>query len=275
MVSDNLITDLTEGKIQMICTYCGGKYSKTALTCPFCHSENKVMAEKQKKKILGQYDIEAENMMKTVPKKVVRKGTKWIFITGLSLAGLVVVIFIIAVLSGKIWGDISYDKQNTYKQQLEQYFQNQDLEGLCHYMKEQGLNGYYYTKYDQVKTAYEYLSEIQFRLEEATEIMQNATWTEAEKKELSDYYVRSMIQYFQKLCIDCKKYIGDGAIPENDILLKQIQEEAMSIFLDLGFGEEEIDTFTTADQLSDNEEKSNEILNEIVDRIKNHLLQGD
>lgn len=59
----------------MNCENCGAEYRMKDVYCPFCLSENPVLAEIRRDQALAEYDNEARQMQSAVSQKAMKKWT--------------------------------------------------------------------------------------------------------------------------------------------------------------------------------------------------------
>lgn len=229
----------------MICVNCGAEYDKRKLACPYCHSENKIVAEQKKKQILYGYDKEADTMKKTLPKKTINKWTKRTLIFSGIFVSILFVICLIVYISGQINAQKEYDKREDNVKMLEEYFTVKDFKALSLYMEEQDLSAFSFPKYDEIKKIYDSLIKIQERYAEIADIIEDDSYEEDMKLSLCGYQISSMISNGCNILTYCDEWVKDAKYMGNEECLVEMKENAISIFTDIGFSRQEaIDLMT-------------------------------
>ena len=72
----------------MICENCGGEYRMKDIKCPFCQSENPVLAEIRREQALAKFDADARQLQSAVSQKAMKKWTKLLLTVCGVLAGM-------------------------------------------------------------------------------------------------------------------------------------------------------------------------------------------
>ena len=138
----------------MICDSCGASYKLSEYYCPYCQSENPVMAEIRKEQILKGYDVEAEQMKDKIWAENLQKWTKRIGIAVIGIAILAVVLAIGAAVVGPIMAEGEAAIVKGHMEKLEKYYQAQEWESMQEYLWEDCPSDKNYEKYEQVADAY-------------------------------------------------------------------------------------------------------------------------
>lgn len=230
----------------MNCKNCGAKYDKKSLNCPYCGSENKIVAEKQKKEILDRYDREAKEMEVTVPRQAVNRWTKYVLL-GL---GIVIVLFIvitvITVIISGISAKFTYNKDQHQLERLEEYFQKQDWQGMNEYMDDKEIRTQIYSKYTEVNDAWNYYDDYQ-----------NVVGI-AGTEELALYYMYNVLE-------GTKKAMEDKALLGNENVMEDFYNDAVNELKEKGFSEEEINEISLG--------KKSERWEELIVKFKDSLRE--
>lgn len=138
----------------MICDSCGAGYKLSEHYCPYCQSENPVMAEIRKEQILKGYDVEAERMKDKVWAENLQKWTKRIGVVVMAIAIVAVVLAIGAAVIGPVMAEGEAAIVRGHVEKLEKYYQAQEWEAMQEYLWDECSGSRSYEKYEQVADAY-------------------------------------------------------------------------------------------------------------------------
>ena len=235
----------------MICQNCGAEYEEGSLSCPYCHSENRKASERLKKDILRGYDKEAEELAQSVPKKAVKKWTRYVAIGLGAVLALAVVIALVTVITAGVSGKADYRKSQKAYQKLEEYFGAEDWSGMRNYLYRKSLYGSQYDKYWQVADAESKLENLKEEVQEIRKIYGETEFSEAQREELAGLWGENAVKSAKALLGQTKEQIADKAISGNEMILQRYYEEGRQYLEELGFMPEEIDGF--AESVSDEE----------------------
>ncbi len=235
----------------MICQNCGGEYTDNLLRCPYCLTENKEAAEKEKSDILKGYDAQAkdiENEAKAYPKKRANELTKKM----LKVIGILVLAAIFATLlfnafvrrmDAKEYAGVDKDKKI-----LSELMGQRDYDGMNQYLQKNGIKGSRYEIYEQVLDAYKAYTRVLEEREDLEEyagymregdgkqqIRNREIWASSMRLSISQilYNGQDVIHIYNK-------YGTDAAFMGNEEQLKELYEETVTIFREYGYSEEEI-----------------------------------
>lgn len=229
--------------MQITCVSCGAKYDRKEIRCPYCYTENRAEAKKQKQQILAGYDREAEDIredMKTYPKRTARK---W---TGYLVKGIVV-LFIIGVLVTAgilIYGRLStkkdYNQNKEHLETLEGFLQDGDYDELADYISEYELYDNCFDPYLQIRSVYwdyQYLEDL---VESMGNVKEYTGFSKEEQISLLQDWSVSVVNQGQWVLNKCRGYMEDMAILGNEEILQKLYENSEQILLDSGLTKEEI-----------------------------------
>ncbi|MDE5891859.1 MAG: hypothetical protein K2H45_02930, partial [Acetatifactor sp.] len=138
----------------MKCENCGAEYRMKDVCCPFCQSENPVLAELRKEQILKNYDKELQRMRNTEPDKAIRKWT-WRLIAGCGiLTGVALLAGIVLAICAPIKARWDYQRHQLHEQKLEEMFAEKDIKGIYRYISDKRLYGSDFPKFGEIYSAY-------------------------------------------------------------------------------------------------------------------------
>ncbi len=248
----------------MVCNQCGAEYKKDLLQCPYCHSENKKEAKRQKRRILESYDREAAEIKREVEKyseKAANKATKYLVLGVCAILALGVLLIILYLLCSKILFKMEYAGEEANIAKLESYFGAGDYESLCAYMDEKNLYDRDYDKYGEIWDVYDCLRDMdEARAQIAT--INGYTFSKEEKWQSAEFWLGMYVESAGKVLSFSKEYSEDRVFRGNEEALLQLKEEALKELEEVGFTREEIDRLYTeeADALTDLKERLFEML---------------
>ena len=231
----------------MICQNCGAEYEEGSLNCPYCHSENRRASERLKKDILRGYDKEAEEMVQSVPKKAVRKWTKYVAIGLGAVLALGAVIAYVTVIAAVVSGNVNYRKSRREYAKLEEYYSAEDWSDMRYYLRSKSLYGSRYDKYWQVVDADSRLEELKEKVREIRETYAINTFNEALKEDMAGVWGESAIKSANTLLEMTKEQVEDMAVTGNEEILQRYYDEGSQYLEELGFTPEEVDSLADAE----------------------------
>ena len=231
----------------MICQNCGAEYEADSLRCPYCHSENRKAAERLKKDILKGYDKEAEEMVQSVPKKAVKKWTKYVAIGLGAILVLGAVIALVSVIAAGVSGKADYWKSRKAYAKLEEYYSTEDWSNMRDYLRRKSLYGSKYDKYWQVVDADSRLANFEEEVQEIRKIYAETEFSEAQKENLANSWGESAVKSANALLEMTKEQIEDMAVTGNEKILQRYYDEVRRYLEELGFTPEEIDSLEDAE----------------------------
>lgn len=226
----------------MICQNCGAKFAKNSIRCPYCHSENVQVAERQKREILAGYDKEAAAMAKSVPQKAVRRWTFYLFCAMGILLAVGIVAAIAAVVVSRLSAGMAYDQEQRHQRKLEAFCEQGEYQALSDYLREEELYGGAYEKYWQVKTVYQSYTNLQDDMKSIREVLAEDSLSDEEKEALCGYWIESVLENGAVVLTESRSAIEDRAILGNEALLEGWYEEGRLLLEEAGLSQEEIDS---------------------------------
>lgn len=249
----------------MICNQCGAEFDNRLLQCPYCHSENRKEAKRQKRQILEGYDREAENIRKEVenyPQKVAKKWTKKLLLgIGIALAAgaLLTVIYLLCT---RIFVKAEYAGKDAQLAKLEELYQAGDYAALSEYMWEEDLYGRDYDKYGEVWEVYAELEDMEQAVQHMEQVSTYTTFSRDELWESFEFWSGDYISSAKRAMELADTYLNDRVFWENEDALQSLLDMTVENLTDIGFSREEIDRIVAEDteDLVDLEEKMFEML---------------
>lgn len=227
----------------MICQNCGAAYGEEELQCPYCQSENRTAAERQKKQVLAAYDLEEQKLrkeMKSYAKNRAGILTKRILWGVLLLFGIAVLVAAGVILFGKLQAGHSYQREQAHLEKLEAMYGQQDYAGIADYVRKHELWSASYKKYEQIyelQYHYQRLKDAMCQLEELS-----AADFSSEEKRLSclETWASSAAKDAAALLASAREYAEDQAILGNESCMEDYGQACSRLLLELGCTEEEI-----------------------------------
>lgn len=250
----------------MICSYCGGKYSKHLERCPHCQSENPFMVEKRKAKVKHAIDKEAQEKVKDLPEKKVNKIHTIVIIVLAGLLSLLILGGGIGIAWSKYSAKVEYAIYQKHVENLENMIAQEQWDKFYEYYSDFELWDSKYEKYSQIMDVGEYSIEYIYycydRYVESLEDYQENDGYEV-YEDSAKQYLSYTLEYASDALSSLQKYINDRAIMGNEKLLMAWEEELI-LFLKEKFEmtEEEIDYLRRCDS----EEELQEIVNGYLER---------
>lgn len=221
----------------MKCERCGAEYRMKDVRCPFCQSENPVLAEIRKEQTLKQYDREAQRMMDTVPDMAVKKWTGRLMIICGILAGAAVLAGLVMLLWGPIKAKIDYQVHQRREQELEEMLSRRDIEGICAYMDSGNIKSYQFRKFEEIRDVHVYYN--LFRdYAEYLELYINEDFRsvhgEQEMRETVESVALSLVSYGSQVMQYCRHYSRDRIIRGNEDFFEEYDRDVRSRLEQLG-----------------------------------------
>ena len=212
--------------------------------CPFCQSENPVLAELCKEQILKNYDKELQRMRNTEPDKAIRKWT-WRLIAGCGiLAGVALLAGIVLAICAPIKARWDYQRHQLHEQKLEEMFAEKDIKGIYRYISDKRLYGSDFPKFGEIYSAYLsytlYQSYVE-KLEEYKEDSYRDRYDESGMRAETEKTCRKLIEYACEGLQLCRQYCHDSIFYGNEALLEGYYEEICEELRRLGVSDRELD----------------------------------
>lgn len=133
----------------MICENCGGEYRMKDIKCPFCQSENPVLAEIRREQALAKFDADARQLQSAVSQKAMKKWTKLLLTVCGVLAGMALLTGIVLAIWAPVRARLNYQAHLRGQQELEELFAREDIEEICHILG-RDKNAYNYPKFAEI-----------------------------------------------------------------------------------------------------------------------------
>ncbi len=221
----------------MRCESCGAEYRMKDVRCPFCQSENPVLADIRKEQTLEQFDREARQMKDAVPDMAVKKWTRLLLAICGILVGLAFLTGLVMLMGGPLKAKIDYRIYKQREQELEELLAEGDIEGIYEYMHSGDLRSYEYLKFQEIEYVYMYYGYFQDYLEylEAYRDPEYRSLRDERRlrEEIGDL-ASSLVNYGSQVMRHCRQYSGDRTIRGNEELFAQYDQEIRSRFQELG-----------------------------------------
>lgn len=220
----------------MICENCGADYRMKDLHCPYCHSENPVLAEIRKERTLSGYDEEAQKMRETVPRMAVRKWTGLMLAVCGVLAGTALVTGIIVAAWGPIRAKLDYRAHLLREQELEKLFAGQDIEQIYQILS-RDMSARDYPKFQEVWEVYASYDSYRYSLEALEQYREDShreIYDEPKMRAEAEQWARLLIGHAGDTVRICRLYGCDRVIQGNEALFSVYREEIITDLREMG-----------------------------------------
>lgn len=220
----------------MICENCGADYRMKDSHCPFCHSENPVLAEIRKERTLSGYDEEAQKMQETVPRTAVRKWTGLMLAVCGVVAGMALVTGILVAAWGTIRAKLDYRAHLLRERELEELFAGQAIEQICQTLS-RDMDARDYPKFQEVWEVYgsydAYRRSLE-SLEQYREEFRRETYDEPTMRAEAEQWACLLIGHAGDTARLCRMYGSDRVIQGNEALFSAYREEITDDLREMG-----------------------------------------
>ena len=254
----------------MKCENCGAEYRLGDVRCPFCGSENMVLAEVRKERVLKQYDQEARQLKDTVRQKTIKRWEKILLVICGSLAGIALLAGIVIAVLGPIRARRDYQTRERQAQEMEALLDEQGLEGLCQYIQHQNVNISEFPKFRELWYMYrEYCAfqdSIEF-LDECQELFGQDR--EDEMREALEERARLLTETACQTMQDCRQYSRDRVIMGTETYFEEYYELCCGWLRERGISQKLL-TWMSLEQ--ENKQKDPRF-QEIVDRVADSYME--
>lgn len=251
----------------MRCESCGAEYKLGDMSCPFCNSENPVMADIRKERILKQYDREAQEIRNTVHQKTMKKWTKVLLIICGIVAGGAFLAGIIMSIWGTYRAKIDYQIHLQHEQKMEALLAKDDLEGIYDYMSEKSLSLYEYPKYQEIWDVYgdyRYFIRYKEELEQYPEESVIQLYSKSERKELLEDTVWNLTVCAAYVMQECRQYSCDRVVQGTEQYFEEYYEVCRSLFSRCGITDEQLAWMSLEQEKKQEDPQFGEIVNQVV-----------
>lgn len=259
----------------MKCESCGAEYRLKDVRCPFCQSENPVLAEMRREQTLSQYDREAQQMKDTVPDKVIKKWTGLLLTVCVILVALALLTGLVMYAGGPIRAKIDYRIYRQRQQELEELLSAGDIEGICEYMRGGDFRSYEYLKFQEIESVYRYYRDFQ-DYQEYLDVYRDAEYRSVRdegklREEIESYgYASSLVSYGSRLLRSCRQYSGDRTIRGNEELFARYDREIRDRFQELGISGQLLEWLSLE---QDEDKQGDERFEQAVQRVIDAYLE--
>lgn len=226
----------------MICDSCGASYKLSEHYCPYCQSENPVMAEIRKEQILKGYDVEVQQMKDKIWAENLHKWTKRIGIVMAVLVCLAVILAVGSSFLGPIIAEREYAVIQGHLEKLEQYYQAQEWEAMQEYLWDKECYDKNYEKYSQVGAVYMELAKFRRELQEMADIRDAEPGTYYYDDIENELLLRAHGLFSNAVLSmqDARKVKNDRVILGNEEVLQAFYNEVISTMNEYGITEENL-----------------------------------
>lgn len=224
----------------MICENCGGEYRMKDVQCPFCQSENPVLAEIRREEALAQYDEDARRMQSDIPRKAMKKWTKLLLTFCGVLAGTALLTGIVLAIWAPVRARMNYRAYLRRQRELEELFAREDIEEICHILSRDG-GAYNYPKFEEIWDVYSAYSSFQYHaetLERYKEEVYRENYDESRMWEETERSADRLIWYAGNALRLCRQYGHDRVIQGNEALFESYREEICTRLRELGISDQ-------------------------------------
>ena len=223
----------------MICENCGGEYRMKDIKCPFCQSENPVLAEIRREQALAKFDADARQLQSAVSQKAMKKWTKLLLTVCGVLAGMALLTGIVLAIWAPVGARLNYQAHLRGQQELEGLFAREDIEEICHILG-RDKNAYNYPKFAEIWDVYSAYSSFCYyaeTLEQYKEEVYRERYDEARRREETEQSADRLIWYAGNTLRLCRQYGRDRVIQGNEALFEGYRDEICSRLREMGVSE--------------------------------------
>ncbi len=255
----------------MICDSCGASYKLSEYYCPYCQSENPVMAEIRKEQILKGYDVEAEQMKDKIWAENLHKWTRRICIVMGVLVAFAVILLIGSSALGPIMAEGEYAVVQKHLEHLEKYYQAEDWENMQEYLWDKDCYDKNYEKYSQITDAYMELNKFRRELSEMLDI-RDAEPGVYYYNDLEDEFLhRAQGVFTYAVCSmqDARRAKNDRVILGNEDILQAFYDEVVNTMAVYDISEAELLEFINYEVMP----RDNERLQELKIKFTESFMQ--
>lgn len=228
----------------MKCENCGAEYRMKDVCCPFCQSENPVLAEIRKEQILKGYDKELQRMRNTVPDKTMEKWTwRLVAVCGI-LAGVALLAGIILAICAPIKARWDYQRHQRHEQRLEEMLAGDDIEGIYQYMNKERLYTYDFPKFREIYNVYMQYTLYQSgkeSLENYKEDIYRETYDKARMREETEKACRSLMEHAGEILQLCRQYGSDNILYGDETLFEAYYEMVCGELRGMGISDQQLE----------------------------------
>lgn len=236
--------------------------------CPFCQSENLVLAEIRKEDMLKQYDREARQMRNTVPDRTMKKWTGLLVTVCVALAGVALLAGIVLAICAPIKARWDYQRHQLHELRLEEMLAIQDLEGICDYIYDEHLCSYDYPKYSEILYMYgsyrfyEYNRKV---LEDYKEDFYRNTYDEFRMREETEAICSKMIQSACETMQLCRQYSRDGIIYGDEAIFEEHYVKICGELRVMGISDQQLEWMSTKQENREEDSQYGQIVDLAVE----------
>ncbi len=235
----------------MKCESCGAEYRMKDEKCPFCQSENPVLAQIRRERTLGQYDREARRMRDSVPEGAVKKWTGVLLAVCEVLAGAALLISLATLVLGPVRARIDHRISERWEQELEEMLARGDMEGICAFMRDTDVSSWEMRKFheiDQVYSAYACFTEKAEYLDSLYGGGSGKVGVEQELRDQVEDLVTDMISRGGMTLEYCGQYCRDRVIWGTEELFEEYAAQVRGRLEELGVPGQLLDRMSRAQE---------------------------
>ena len=252
----------------MKCENCGAEYRMKDAYCPFCQSENLVLAEIRKEDMLKKYDREAQQMKNTVPDRTMRKWTGLLVTVCVALAGMALLAGIVLAICAPIKARWDYQTHQRHEQQLEEMLAVQDIEGIYNYVYAEHIHTYDFPKFREILDLYGRYSYYQYNvkvLEDYKEDFYRDTYDESRMREETEAICGKMIQSACETLQLCRQYSSDGIFYGDEAIFEEYYGKVCEDLRDMGISDQQIEWMSTKQENGEEDSRFGQIVDLAVE----------
>lgn len=232
----------------MRCENCGAEYRMKDAYCPFCQSENLVLAEIRREDMLKQYDREAQQMRNTVPDRTMKKWTGLLVTVCVALSGVALLAGIVLAICAPIKARWDYQRHQLHEQRLEEMLALQDIEGIYDYFYDEHIHTYDFPKFGEFLYMYGSYRVYQYNikaLEDYKEDFYRDTYDESRMREETEAICGKMIQSACETLQLCREYSRDGIIYGDEAIFEEYYGKVCGELRDMGISDQQLEWMST------------------------------
>lgn len=252
----------------MRCESCGADYKMKEIRCPFCQSENPVLAELRREETLREYDREAQRMENAVPDMAMKKWTR-LLLTGCGiLAGAAILVGFIMLLWGPLKARIDYQVHQRREQELEELLAQRDIEGICVYMSDSHFKSYQFRKFEEIRNVhvyYGFFRDYAELLESYRDELHRDASEEEKIREMAGELAHSLVTCGSQALQYCRQYSRDRIIRGNEELFKEYAQDIRSALEQLGVSPQLLEWMSLEQDNKQEDDRFQQTVNIVVD----------
>lgn len=216
--------------------------------CPFCQSENLVLAEMHREELLKKYDREAWQMQSAVPDSAIKKWTGLLMGVCVALAGLALLTGIVLAIWAPFKARLDYRTRQRHERNLEELLVQQDMEGIYDYIYDNHLRSYSYPKFEEISRVYGSYEYYRYNRELLESYRDDDMWNGYEESRMQAQIEEgcgNLIEYAAYTLQRCRQYSRDDIIYGDEALFEEYYGELSGELQGMGLSDAQLEWLST------------------------------